>query len=468
MHRQTNRRPDPPPHDNEDREHQDRGYNDRGNYHRANRYQEQDRDAQFYRSIAKAPKMDFPRFDGTHPEEWLRMTDKYFAMVYVPEDAKFDYAQMYITGKADTWLRNSGVLDEGLTWKQFTEVVVQRFTESSSYEAVEEFNCIKQGLSSVHDYTDRFEDKRSNYKKQNPDTKEAYYIKCYINGLRAEIKHYMKPLKPATLYEAVEYARDMEMASQATAQSHNRRLNAVNTNRNSYNSQFASKPVTTTEGAVTKKEPDKPKPKFEAKYNEPGTCKYCGQKWFFGHRCQQYKRLNMMATEEDQTQEEETFHDTEQTVDTMEPPESSPTVHNHMMQISLQAAKGNSSTNTFTLRINIGGKRALALVDTGSTHTFMDLKFSTKIHCHTISTLEKVLVAGGGELHTGSHTTDMEYTVQGHKFRNAFKIIPLKGYDIILGGDWMLTHSPVTFDYEKRHVKIKREGKEKLFVSKKA
>lgn len=34
-------------------------------------------------------------------------------MVYVPDDAKFDYAQMYITGKADTWLRNSGVLEEG-------------------------------------------------------------------------------------------------------------------------------------------------------------------------------------------------------------------------------------------------------------------------------------------------------------------------------------------------------------------
>jgi hypothetical protein len=26
--------------------------------------------------------MDFPRFDGTNPEEWLRMTDKYFGMVY--------------------------------------------------------------------------------------------------------------------------------------------------------------------------------------------------------------------------------------------------------------------------------------------------------------------------------------------------------------------------------------------------
>jgi hypothetical protein len=77
---------------------------DRGQYHRGDRNNGLDREAQFYKSIAKAPKMDFPKFDGSNPQEWLRMTKKYFDMVFVPKDAKFDYAQMYITGKADTWL----------------------------------------------------------------------------------------------------------------------------------------------------------------------------------------------------------------------------------------------------------------------------------------------------------------------------------------------------------------------------
>jgi deoxyribodipyrimidine photolyase len=168
--------------------------------------------------------MDFPRFDGSNPEEWLRMTEKYFGMVYVHESAKFDYAQLYITGRADTWLRNSGVLEEELSWKQFYEVVLQRFNSSSSYEAVEEFNSVRKGYSSVSEYTDKFEDKMANYRKENPEVKEAYYIKCYVNGLRGEIKHYMEPLKPATLSEAVVYAKDMEKGMLATAQSHNKRL----------------------------------------------------------------------------------------------------------------------------------------------------------------------------------------------------------------------------------------------------
>ena len=42
----------------------------------------------------------------------------------------------------------------------------------------------------------------------------------------------------------------------------------------------------------------------EAKFTEPGQCKYCGQKWFFGHRCLQYKVVNLLTAEEETLQEE--------------------------------------------------------------------------------------------------------------------------------------------------------------------
>jgi hypothetical protein len=89
----------------------------------------------------------------------------------VHEVAKLDYAQLYITGRADTWLRNSRVLEENLSWKQFCEVVVQRFNSGSSYEVVEEFNSVKHGYTIVSEYTDKFEDKMANYRKGNPDVK---------------------------------------------------------------------------------------------------------------------------------------------------------------------------------------------------------------------------------------------------------------------------------------------------------
>ena len=77
----------------------------------------------------------------------------------------------------------------------------------------------------------------------------------------------------------------------------------------------------------------------------------------------------------------------------------------------------------------------------------------------------KVLVVGGGELQTGSHISDINYSIQTHQFHNDFKIIPLKGYDIVLGGDWLAQHSPAKFDYHTRNLKIRQEGRTKLVLT---
>jgi hypothetical protein len=306
----------------------------------------------------------------------------------------------------------------------------------------------------------------ANYRKENPDVKEAYYIKCYINGLRGEIKHYMKPLKPANLYEAVVYAKDMDKGMMATAQSHNRRLTLAGGSKTSFSGQYQQSkrppieqtPITTGQ----KKEQDLTTPRLEAKFNEPGVCKHCGHKWFFGHRCQQFKRLNLMATKENNDSEEEQFHYTIPDRNTENLSSDTPD-NSKLMQISIQAIRGQPANNTFTLQILIAGKTATALVDTGSTHTFMDLKFSTKLNCPTTShVVEKVIVARGGELHTGSQVQDIAYTIHNHQFKNSFKILPLKGYDIVLGGDWLLSHSPVKFDYATRKLKIRLEGETKI------
>jgi hypothetical protein len=52
-----------------------------------------------------------------------------------------------------------------------------------------------------------------------------------------------------------------------------------------------------------------------------------------------------------------------------------------LMHISVQALSGTTSGDTIAVVINIGGKRGLALVDTGSTNTFIDLNFALKTNC---------------------------------------------------------------------------------------
>lgn len=51
------------------------------------------------------------------------------------------------------------------------------------------------------------------------------------------------------------------------------------------------------------------------------------------------------------------------------------------------------------------------------------------------------------------------YQIQGETFSNKFNLIPLKGYDIILGADWIYKYSPITLDLKKRELGITKGDK---------
>jgi len=72
----------------------------------------------------------------------------------------------------------------------------------------------------------------------------------------------------------------------------------------------------------------------------------------------------------------------------------SPQATPHVLMISPQAAYGITSVATFSLTLDIGGKKAIALIDSGSTDTFIDSVFASKCNYPTTSTsVKKVQVA---------------------------------------------------------------------------
>jgi hypothetical protein len=111
----------------------------------------------------------------------------------------------------------------------------------------------------------------------------------------------------------------------------------------------------------------------------------------------------------------------------------------------------------------IGKVKAVALVDTGSSGTFIDNKFALKAGCKISSARTmNVIVANGAEMKSRAACNDCPYTVQGSKFTNNFRLLQLKGYDVILGTDWMLAHSPVTWDYRTETLKINYYGSREI------
>jgi hypothetical protein len=171
---------------------------------------EQDMKTQFLKSITKGPKLNFPKFEGDNPVEWIRQCEKCFQMSATPEEFKLSLAQLYIVGKADVWLRRSKILKNPPTWPKFCELIIQRFSTHSSYQLVESFNSLKQNNSTVNEYAEQFEELMATVTEENPDLSEGWFVRCFVNGLRDGIKYQLRPLRPASLTEAFWLARDME------------------------------------------------------------------------------------------------------------------------------------------------------------------------------------------------------------------------------------------------------------------
>jgi hypothetical protein len=62
----------------------------------------------------------------------------------------------------------------------------------------------------------------------------------------------------------------------------------------------------------------------------------------------------------------------------------------------------------------------------------------------------RVKVAGGGILHCKAGIANCSWSCGNHYFFSSFKILPLQGYDGIVGMDWLSSHSPLVVDWEQK------------------
>lgn len=150
---------------------------------------------------------------------------------------------------------------------------------------------------------------------------------------------------------------------------------------------------------------------------------------------------------EDNSAPEQTYHTAPNTPDKEKLPENNvekPTTQ--AMHISFNAAEGTSGPNTFSLIVDIAGKKATTLFDSGSSDTFMSSDFAVKCNCYQQPMQpRKVTVAGGGKLISTSKVPEIDFKVQGSTFCSAFKVLELASYDIILGADLTGSTSTVQF-----------------------
>jgi hypothetical protein len=122
-----------------------------------------------------------------------------------------------------------------------------------------------------------------------------------------------------------------------------------------------------------------------------------------------------------------------------------------LMSISSTVAAGIPITTLPCVVVSVNGKRTIALLDSGSTATFIDQRFTLKANCNlSTASARDVQVAGGGVLTSSSEVQDYTFAVGKHKFTHSFRALHLSGYDMVLGCDWMGQFSPISFHFDKQ------------------
>lgn len=161
-----------------------------------------------------------------------------------------------------------------------------------------------------------------------------------------------------------------------------------------------------------------------------GLCFTCGERWGKDHKCSPSVQLHVVHELLDILQE-----DTEEILSAETATQKEDLI---VMAISQQAANGTES---------------------GSTNSFIDEQVGMKmIGVEEFQHSLKVQIADGGQLICSKILPGCNWCMQGHSFKNDFKLIPLGSYDIILGMDWLQQHSPMQIDWIQKWVEFQYQN----------
>ena len=103
------------------------------------------------------------------------------------------------------------------------------------------------------------------------------------------------------------------------------------------------------------------------------------------------------------------------------------------------------------------------LIDSGSTHNFLNLETAKRLHCRTwVIQLSQVSVANGSKMLSTTMCKDFSWVFHGQDFSTNVMLLPLGSYEIVLGVQRLSTLGPIMWDFEKLQMEFVYKGKKQV------
>lgn len=311
------------------------------------------------------------------------------------------------------------------------------------------FNKLVQ-KGSVAEYIAEFEELRgyvlTHHNVHTPD----FYLSSFISGLRADIQQALYVYKPRTLNEAMEKAREQETLIELLDKRVKTPFKTATMPTKPAPAWISPKPATSSTSSSTPQQTSISKlpeikritPQEMAKRREKGLCYNCDEVYSRGHKCQR-PQLYLMEG------------------DDMEEPEIEVTLETDSeVGISIHALQGTQGLHTLKIEGHIKRLPVTMLVDTGSTHNFISQALVKKLGIPTSTcTTMKVTLADGSQSQCTKIVPSLKWLAGNIIFQSEFLVLPLGGYDSILGIQWLQQVSPVCFDFSAQEMSVNWQNK---------
>ncbi|KAK8947224.1 hypothetical protein KSP39_PZI006735 [Platanthera zijinensis] len=354
--------------------------------------------------------------DGEIPEaQWVQL-----AAFHLEEDA-YQWTQWFLRG------RNFA------PWPEFVEAFSARFGPLE-YEDVEATLQKLRQRGSVTEYRTEFE------RLANRVTwGEQTLLSCFISGLNDHLRDEVHAYLPRSLSHVISIARIQE-------ERYNRQRNRMTTKPPPAPVAGRREQPTTVRPTVTRLT----WPEMQAR-REKGLCFNCDEKYTKGHACQKVQ-VFMLHEEDDEEEQVEATDVGDLDLANLDLAE---------FRVSLQAMEGCTAPVTLRFTGWVGKERVTILVDSGSTHNFINPAVASKVG-QTIDreAAFQVMVADGSKLRCEGVMQRVEIRVQGYVCHTDMYLLPIRGSDMVLGVQWLRQLRRVTTDWVRLTMEFTQQGKD--------
>ncbi|KAJ1692442.1 hypothetical protein LUZ63_009140 [Rhynchospora breviuscula] len=404
------------------------------------------------------PRLDFPTFDGCDVVTWEEDCDFYFDVYQTPEIYKTRLATSHFCGDAREWYRGFKLNNPHPPWSILVEELKASFIGGTCENPLEEFRKVIH-VGKIDDYIKNFDKVKSRLMSTTKMNDSSFYLMAFLSGLREEIKHTVGMYAPTCLNQAYKLARQAELSLEGQEKrSRTVFRNMVPTNNNSRVFKLLDNVerqplqlLPAPPARASNNHPDSSKLSFE-NMRKLGLCYWCGEKYFQGHKCQK-KRLHMLEAMDNEgevhfldiaNEEYNQIHEVEEPAF-------------EQADISMCSPMGGPNSHTLKFKGFIQQTPILALIDSGSTHSFIHPSI---VQLNAVPTIPSppmlVKTASGSKLLSDLKCQPLQFALQQHQFEGEFRVLEVQGYDIILGMDWIAKVGPLVIDCVQGVVKLKQ------------